>query len=191
MPFPAISIIQPMPWLIVRPDLVGAEARAAARERGEFADVENRAWEHPQRGWVLVHASKHRLAGWDYRARALFAAKRGVEVPLRDNLPYGAVVGAMRIESCGRRSPSRWFVGPVGYGLTAAVAFAEPVACDGAPQFFHLPPTGAGPGGIELHQALAAQLRAAGVARFFGLEDDKKILPAPPVVAAPGSNPNP
>lgn len=171
MTFTALSVIQPWPWLILRPDLIAPDGRAAARAAGLVKDVENRDWETPVRGWVLLHASKTRLAKWDYQAAALFAAKRGVDVPLQGNVPYGAIVGAVRVDDCVKRSSSRWFTGPHAFALGASVAFAAPVECNGSLKFFPLPPAGAGLGGAELAAALARAIRAAGLGDFFRLEE--------------------
>lgn len=171
MTFTALSVIQPWPWLILRPDLLEPNGRAAARAAGLVKDVENREWETPVRQWVLLHASKRRLAQWDYQGAAMFAAKRGVDVPLRDNLPYGAVVGAVRIDDCVSRSSSRWFTGPHAFLMGDSVPFAAPVECNGALRFFPLPPAGGGVGGDELWHELAAAVRAAGLAARFRLEE--------------------
>lgn len=175
MTFTALSVIQPWAWLIARPDLVGAEARAAARAAGLFKDRENREWETPVRGWVLLHASGTRLAKWDYAAAALFGAKRGVDVPLRDGLAYGAAVGAMRVDGCvwGDRSP--WYQGPRAFVIGASAAFAAPVPMGGLPRFFRVPD--------ESHEwrpglagELAAAVRAAGLAKAFQIPEAE--LPA-------------
>lgn len=171
MTFTALSIINPWPWLILRPDVTDAAARAELAARRLLKDCENREWETPVRGWVLVHASKTRLAKWDYQAAVMFAAKRGVDVPLVA-MPYGAIVGAMRIDACewGYRSP--WAVGPRMFVIGAAVPFAAPVVCDGKPRFFQLPDANAEPEAARhLQGKLAAAVRAAGLAKHFKLED--------------------
>lgn len=177
MPFTAISMIQPWAWLMLRPDVTGAEARAELRASGRMKDVENRLWRSSQRGWVLLHASGTRLprasvkskkGDWD--SAALFAAKLGVEVPLQGGLPYGSVVGAIRIDGCESYMKSRWFTGPWGYVIGAAVPFAQPVPCLGTLKFFPLPPEGGGVGGELLREELATELRAAGLEKEFGIE---------------------
>jgi hypothetical protein len=166
--FSAISVIQPWPWLILRPDLADPEAVARARAQGQVKDVENRDWETSVRSWVLLHASSTRLAKWTYQEAALFALQRGVDVPLRDNLPYGAVVGAIRIDDCVRRSASRWFVGPMGFVIGEAVPFATPVPCGGSLKFFNLPLEASDPEFAEaLAGKLAAEISAAGLAKEF------------------------
>jgi hypothetical protein len=179
MQFPALSVIQPWAWLLLRPDIVGDEARAQARARGLIKDVENRGWETGQRGWVLLHASATRLplvarpkegeAKVDWQSAAMFAGKRGVEVPLQIQLPHGAVVGAMRIDGCDRFIRSPWFMGPVGLVIGAAVPFAKPVPAKGALKFFTLPAKDTGAGGLEQAMEIAERIRAAGLAAEFKL----------------------
>jgi len=169
MTFTALSVIQPWPYLILRPDVVDAAARAALASSRRIKDCENRDWETPVRGWVLLHASSTRLAKWDYQAAALFAMKRGVEIPalaMRESLPYGAIIGAVRVDECTHFFRSPWFVGPRAFVFGAAVPFGEPVTCGGAPRFFQLPLEG---GGAELAARLAAAVRAAGLAAAFKL----------------------
>jgi hypothetical protein len=171
MTFTAISVIQPWPWLILRPDVVDQAARAELRRLQLIKDCENRDWETPVRGWVLLHASSRRLARWDYQTAEMFAAKRGVRaVPLRDNLPYGAIVGAIRIDDCQPRVKSPWFVGPTGIIIGESVPFTRPIDCPGALRFFRVPPDGAGIGGYELAQRISAAVSAARLANAFGLE---------------------
>lgn len=172
MTFTALSIIQPWPWVILRPDIVEPGARAALRAGRWIKDCENRDWETPVRGWVLIHASSRRYAQWDYTAAALFAAKRGVDVPLRDNLPYGAVVGAARVDECTWTYRSPWFRGPRAFILGASMPFAEPVVCAGFPRFFDLPERGSEAAGVALWHRLAAAVRAAGLAQAFKLSEE-------------------
>lgn len=171
MTFTALSIIQPWPWLILRPDVTDPAARFALAAAGQMKDHENRDWSTNVRGWVIVHASGRRLAAWDYRAAQLFAAQRGVEVPLREALPYGAAVGAMRIDAVETRSASVWATGP-GFKIGATVPFSAPVVCTGSLKFFRLPAPGeATAQKPRVAAELAAALRSAGLARDFGLEE--------------------
>lgn len=179
MQFPTLSVIQPWAWLLLRPDIVGAEARDEAWRLRLIKDVENRGWETSQRGWVLLHASATRLplvarpkegeARVDWQSAAMFAGKRGVEVPLQVSLPHGAVVGAMRIDGCDRFIRSPWFMGPVGLVIGAAVPFAKPIPAKGALKFFPLPPVGGGLGGLQLECEICAEICAAGLAKEFKL----------------------
>lgn len=179
MTLQAISVIQPWAWLLLRPDVVGGEARAAVRAAGLIKDVENRDWSTHVRGWVLLHASGTRLpvaaratdgqAKADWQSASLFAAQRGVEVPLQRSLPHGELVGAIRIDACESYVRSRWFVGKHGLVIGAAVAFAQGVPMKGALKFFPVPPVGGGVGGMELAEAVAKQIRGAGLATEFKL----------------------
>lgn len=170
MTWRALSVIQPWAWLLLRPDLVGADVRAAARARGLIKDVENRGWSTDVRGWVLVHASATKLAKWDWASAALFAAKRGVDLPLQGELPRGAYVGAMRIDGCEPHLRSRWFTGD-GWGFVVgdARAFAEPIYAAGTLGFFD--PLARMDPEVALHRRgqLARALTAAGLAPEFGV----------------------
>ena len=174
MTFTALSVINPWPWLILRPDVLHPDERAALRESpARLKDVENRVdWETPFRGWALLHASKTRLAKWDWRAAILFAAKRGVDVPLVA-MPYGAIVGAMRVDDCRRGYASPWAVpGANQFVIGAAVPFAEPVVCDGKPRFFRVDEGLKPEPALRLRAQLAAAVRAAGLAKCFNLEEN-------------------
>ena len=165
----AISIIQPWPWLILRPDVLPADQRTALRLMGRMKDVENRDWATGVRGWVLVHASGTRLTKAEWASAAMFAAKRGVDVPLQVSLDHGAIVGAMRIDGCEPWVKSPWFTGSHGLVIGVAVPFAKAVPMKGALKFFPVPPSGAGAGGLELEQAVHEQIHAAGLAAEFRL----------------------
>ena len=171
MPTPlAISVKQPWAWLILRPDLTDPAARAAARAAGHIKDRENRDWASGQRGWVLLHASASKFAKWDWAAAALFAAKRGVDIPLQGTMPFGAYVGAIRIDGCHAYAQgSRWFVGPNAFTIGASVPFVRPVVGPGTLNFFQVPPPGSGAGGDQLMRDLAREIREAGLAAEFGL----------------------
>ena len=179
MSLTALSIIQPWPWLILRPDVVAADQRAALRLMGRMKDVENRDWVTAHRGWVLVHASGTRLpvasrptegkAKADWQSAAMFAAKRGVEIPLQASLDHGAIVGAMRIDGCEPWVKSPWFTGSHGLVIGEAVPFARAIPMKGALKFFPVPAAGTGAGGLELVQAIHEQIHAAGLAGEFRL----------------------
>lgn len=173
----ALSVCQPWAWLILRPDVTDAGARAALRAAGQMKDVENRGWESAVRGWVLLHASGTRLprasrtpdaVRGDWAGASLFAARRGVEVPLQGALPHGAFVGAIRIDGCERFVRSPWFVGPVGYTIAEAVPFARPVPWEGALKFFKVQTDGTAPAEFA---RLCAEIRTAGLAKAFAVRE--------------------
>lgn len=166
----AISLIQPWAWLMLRPDITDPAQREAARAAGRIKDMENREWMTDRRGWVLLHASSTKYSRWDWAAHALFAAKRGVEIPLQgsDSMPMGAYVGAVRIDDCRTYAgASRWFTGPCGLAIGAAVPFAKPVPGIGSLKFYQVPPPGAGVGGAEMLADIVREIRAAGLAEAF------------------------
>ena len=111
----AISIRPAWAWLIIRPDLVTQEARAAALNAGLFKDIENRTWSTNARGRVLVHASQGNIGA--HRAATEFAKTLGVTVPPLDELLRGGVIGSVEIAGCVTKSDSPWFFGPKGFVL--------------------------------------------------------------------------
>lgn len=111
----AISIRPAWAWLIIRPDLVTQEARAAALNAGLFKDIENRTWSTNVRGRVLVHASQGNIDA--HRAATEFAKTLGVTVPSRDGLQRGGIIGSVEIAGCVTKSDSPWFFGPKGFVL--------------------------------------------------------------------------
>lgn len=116
----ALSIRQPWAWLITRPDLVSAEARAAAVAAGLVKDIENRTRRTNFRGRFLVVASKGMT--WDeYTDCVAFAGARGVDLPPFNDLARGGIVGAVELVDCLPFSPSPWYMGYVALVLRNAV----------------------------------------------------------------------
>lgn len=139
----ALSIRQPWAWLIVRPDLVGQEERAAALLDGKIKIIENRNWQTNFRGRFLVHAAKG-MTRAEYESCSRYALERGVFVPPMAELDRGGVVGAARITGCvdsycvRRPDQSRWFLGEFGF----VIEDAEPLqfsAVKGSLGFFNVP----------------------------------------------------
>lgn len=204
MTFTALSIIQPWPYMILRPDVTDPAVRADLLETGRIKDCENRDWETPVRGWVLIHSSSSRLAQWKYTAAELFGAKLGVEVPLRDNLVYGAVIGAARVDECRWGYRSKWYTGPRAIVFGASVPFASPVFCEGRPRFFQLPldERSAANGKKWTNEQCAAYadraaskrrdlvhaIASAGLAKAFGIAAEQISTPAPAIAAATDSS---
>ena len=130
----ALSLRQPWAWLMIRPDIVGEEERAAARDRGHIKDIENRKWRTHYRGRVLVHASKAKDQN-DYDSAAGLAAKIGIQLPPWGDLQRGGIVGEFAITNCVSEHGSPWFFGPFGF----TVADAKPLPfrpCKGMLGFF-------------------------------------------------------
>lgn len=98
----ALTIRQPWAWLIVN----------------GYKDVENRTWETNYRGFVFVHASAS-ITKKEYNECYEFILERNLRVhlPPIDVLELGGIIGYTNIVNCDRSSDSRWFFGPVGFGL--------------------------------------------------------------------------
>jgi hypothetical protein len=155
----ALSVWQPYAWLLAR----GVKT------------YENRTKDTGHRGWVLIHASAHKVSRADWAAVAWFAAKQRVTLPLQLECPRAAFVGAMRIDGVVTEEydahGSPWFNGPYAYKIGAAVAFRTPVAGKGGFDIFPVPGPGTGLGGVQLELDILRELCAAGVARGFGYDD--------------------
>lgn len=102
----ALSIRQPWAWLILNAG----------------KDVENRQWRTRFRGRILIHAGKGMTRdeyedALDFAARAVSPDQESIEVPPREALERGGIVGAVDIVDCVDRSDSPWFVGDYGFVL--------------------------------------------------------------------------
>ncbi|HEY3434284.1 MAG TPA: ASCH domain-containing protein [Solirubrobacterales bacterium] len=116
----ALSIRQPWAWLIVRPDLIDAEARAQAWRDRQIKDVENRNWNTRFRGVFLVHASNG-MSKAEYAFAHQYAAERGVALPVPEQLQRGGVIGRVTLdEVAGESCASPWFMGRYGFLLRDA-----------------------------------------------------------------------
>ena len=73
----------------------------------------------------------------EYQGAALFALRRGVQVPPMQALERGGLVGAAEITGCVHRSASPWFEGPHGFELRNAIRLPF-VPCMGALGFFEV-----------------------------------------------------
>lgn len=112
-------------------------------------DIENRGWSRSYRGPVYIHASKwfdpeEMKDDWD-DAMTMYRMQGGNSaslppVTLQELRSRGGhIVGRAEIVDCVNQSASAWFVGPNGFVLKNAIAFAEPVPCRGARQLFPVP----------------------------------------------------
>lgn len=112
----ALAIKQPWAWLIIRPDLVTAEARRAAGIFDEIKDLENRTWHTKFRGRFLVHASQGMTKNeWCDAYR--FAAKIGVQIPPIKELQRGGIIGSVELVDSVDSSRSPWYMGDKGFVL--------------------------------------------------------------------------
>jgi len=130
----ALSVRQPWPWLMLRPDVIDNEARVQLYRTGEIKDVENRTWTHTCRGWFLIHASKtFDKPGYE------FAKHRFPHIPMPepDEYELGGIVGMAYLVTMVEQSDSPWFFGPKGFVLREArpLPFVE---AQGMQKFFRV-----------------------------------------------------
>lgn len=116
IPTVALSILQPWAWIIVR----GHKA------------IENRTWHTRFRGPFLVHAGK----GFD-RDSEDFVRRMCPDLPARENLQRGGIVGRAELVDCITSSDDPWFFGPVGFVLRSASPLPF-VPCRGQLGFFEV-----------------------------------------------------
>lgn len=137
----ALSIRQPWAWLIVRPDIIDPEQRAAAVLARVLKDVENRDWRTEYRGPLLIHASMTMTRRYHRQATDDICAGFGIQLPAFDDLPRGGVVGVATLADCVERSASPWFEDrPGNFGFVLRDVRPLPfLACKGALSFFHVP----------------------------------------------------
>ena len=99
LPTVALSIQQPWAWAIVN----GGKT------------IENRTWRTRFRGAFLIHASQR----FDNDGER-FVLGMCPDLPGRDQLPRGGIVGVAELFDCVTRSDNEWFFGPVGFVLRNA-----------------------------------------------------------------------
>ena len=80
-------------------------------------DIENRPRKSSHRGPLLIQSSAKMIAPAEWDEALRFCAARAVELPPRDTLLYGGIVGMVEVTGCVAQSKSPWFVGPWGYTL--------------------------------------------------------------------------
>lgn len=112
-----ISVRQPWAWLLIRPDIIGTEARARAYAEGLIKDVENRDWPTPVRGRVLIHASKGMTsAEYEDCCDFVFDEFGGkIIVPRPGALQRQGIIGAADLTDCVTSHASPWFCGRFGF----------------------------------------------------------------------------
>jgi rhodanese-related sulfurtransferase len=122
---------------VERPNIMGITLQQpwawAIHEMGK--PIENRGWAPPE--WMLgrylaIHAGKK----WDAEG-AEWIHSRFFRYPLREEMTFGAIVAVAQLVDVVRESPSKWFVGPVGWVLDDVVAI-EPVPCRGKQRLWAL-----------------------------------------------------
>jgi hypothetical protein len=104
---PTLSIRQPWAWLIV----------------SGHKDIENRDWQTPFRGRVLIHAGKtltRKYHGEIVDDLANLFGSQAPALPPFESLQVGGIVGVATITDCVSRSDSPWFFGRHGFVMQDA-----------------------------------------------------------------------
>jgi len=97
----ALSIRQPWAWLIVQ----------------GFKTVENRSWRTHYRGPILIHASQG-MTRDEYHFACSIARAAGMKnLPARDRLLRGGIIGRAHLVDCVPHHDSPYFFGPNGFVL--------------------------------------------------------------------------
>lgn len=133
----AISIREPWLFLIIRPDIIGDEARRDAYADGEIKDVENRSRLIRFSGEVYLHCSQKPADNYD-ALRLEIHNTFGIRVPRFEELHTGGIVAKAMFELPVEEHPSPWFIGPYAFPIFSV----EPVRFTplrGALGFFSLP----------------------------------------------------
>ncbi len=108
-------------------------------------DVENRSWFTATRGRVYIHAGKI-LDEISFLDIINNTALYGVELPLKEDLTLGAIIGEVDIIDCKFRKASlfdsefsAWHeVGKWGFYLANPVLYDKPIPCRGQLGFFEV-----------------------------------------------------
>ena len=105
MTLSALSIRQPWAWLIIH----GGK------------DIENRTWADRRHETIAIHASKT-CPDEDYDQARYSVSKFNLElakqIPPREELQFGGIIGTAFMNGCVRISISPWFTGPIGFRLS-------------------------------------------------------------------------
>lgn len=103
LPRLALSIRQPWAWAIIHAG----------------KDIENRTWGATLRGPICIHAARG-CSHEEWEAASLFIHQLGHIPPMRDDMPFGGIVGVVDIVDSVSQSRSPWFFGPKGFALRNA-----------------------------------------------------------------------
>src|SRR5215510_1819515 len=126
----ALSVYQPWPWAIFH---------ALPRK-----DIENREWTTSYRGWLAIHASKKTITKPYYQEFLDIYSEMGgdiSQVPARQDMPLGAIIGVTRVIGCVKRHTSPWFEGTWGWVLEDPIALPKPIAINGQTGLWGVPET--------------------------------------------------
>ncbi|MBX3267052.1 MAG: ASCH domain-containing protein [Acidobacteria bacterium] len=103
-------------------------------------DIENRNWPTRVRGRIAIHASKTMLST-DYFEFQEFTALDfpDLDIPSKQELICGSILGTVEIADCVIDSDSPWFVGFFGFVLRNPRPLEKPIPFNGKLGFFDIP----------------------------------------------------
>lgn len=122
----ALAVHHPWAWLIIRPDLGGAD-RLAAIAAGDLKTEENRTCPldkfpgAPRPLHLPFRIYIHATLSFDESAPA-WVAERFSHIQLPRRYDFGGLIGTVDVTGCVTRSQSPWFMGPVAFTLANAEA---------------------------------------------------------------------
>ncbi|WP_264309292.1 ASCH domain-containing protein [Pseudomonas putida] len=93
----ALSIRQPWAWLIIH----GCK------------DIENRTWHTKFRGRFQVHAAQG-MTRSEFTRALQFCAERGLQIPDREQMLRGGIIGSVELVDSLNTSDSPWYLGKKG-----------------------------------------------------------------------------
>lgn len=131
----ALSLSQPWAWLIVTPD--------SERPQFPLKDIENRTWRLPTKSFsipqrIYVHATL-KMADLSYQIIRDILEPKSIQIPAKEDLALGAIIGEVTIKSCVVESDSAWFQGPFGFELQHPKVYDVPIQCKGQLYFWQPP----------------------------------------------------
>lgn len=135
-----LFVRQPWAWMIIRPDLRGADTRALAGMLGEIKNIENRNRPTNIRGETLIGASKTCTEDeWEaaYSFVRTIYPKLAYRIPRPKHLQFGGIIGSVVITNCVEYHTSNWFCGKYGYVLAGATPLPF-MPCKGQRGFFEV-----------------------------------------------------
>jgi len=133
---PALSILQPWAWCIIRPDLLTAEDRESARVLEYIKDIENRTWRSSITGPVLIHTGRgFDDRGYEWLLDLTISVPVALQIPAKDEFQRGGIIGYATISPSVKRSDSPWFTGPFGFPLSNQTPIPF-IPCPGQLGFF-------------------------------------------------------
>lgn len=85
--------------------------------RPGWKNIENRTWSTRHRGWIYIHATRHRMTETERKHAWQIVKAAQLFLPSDFPLRYGGIIGMVKLIDCVRQHKSPWFEGPWGWVL--------------------------------------------------------------------------